>query len=87
MSYCSPDDGNQLVVVHLGSSGGGSDLVMALHHSRGEDVVGELVAVLSHQFTKVLSRDLDVRVSNQLTASQKNKVRGGIIKNAPSSNL
>ncbi len=75
------------MVVHLGSSGGGSDLVMALHHSRGEDVVGELVAVLSHQFTKVLSRDLDVRVSNQLTASQKNKVRGGIIKNAPSSNL
>ena len=75
------------MVVHLGSSGGGSDLVMALHHSRGEDVVGELVAVLSHQFTKVLSRDLDVRVSNQLTASQKNKVRGEIIENAPSSSL
>ena len=67
----SPDDGNQLAVVHLRD---GSDLVLALHHPRGEDLIGEVVAVLGHQFNKVLQRELDLKVSNHLTAKAKNKV-------------
>ncbi len=69
--FHSPDDGNQLAVVHLRD---GSDLVLALHHPRGEDLIGEMVAVLAHQFNKVLNREVDIRVANQLTARAKNKV-------------
>ncbi len=68
----SPNDGNQLVCVHVSN---GSDVVMSLRHPKGEDLVGELVAVLSHQFTKVLHKDLPIMVANNMTVSAKGKVR------------
>jgi hypothetical protein len=63
----SPDDGNQLVVVHLH---GTSDLLLTLKSARNEDLTGELVGVLTAQFKKMLNKQLDVTVSNQLRVSQ-----------------
>ncbi len=59
----SPDDGNRLVVLRLRTS---SDLVLSLKSASGADLTGELVGVLASHFAKMMGRDLDIRVSNEL---------------------
>ena len=62
----SPDDGNQLVVVHIKNN---SDLVLSLKSRKNEDLTGELIGVLTAHFDKAFGRSLSVRVSNELEAT------------------
>jgi len=57
-------DGNQVVIIHLDSTAGNSDLVLSL--STTGDKIGELVAILAHRLAKAKSGgpDLAVVVNN-----------------------
>jgi len=59
----SPDDGNQLVVIHLREH---NDLILSLVSSKNEDLVGELVAVLATHYARLTSRELPVVAANVL---------------------
>ena len=66
----SPDDGNQLILVHLKSS---NDLVLSLTSKKNEDLTGEAVGVLCAHFSKMMNRPLPVSVSNELKAKSGKK--------------
>ena len=79
----SPDDGNQLVVVHIKNN---SDLVLSLKSRKNEDLTGELIGVLTAHFDKAFGRSLSVRVSNEL-AILSGCISKGLTANGPISNL
>ena len=69
----SPDEGNQLVVVHLRQPA--NDLIMSLTSLKQEDLVGELVGVLASRYARLTAKQLPVTASNVLKFQSGKKVQ------------
>ena len=65
-------------------SGKSNDLILSLTNKRSEDLIGEVVGLLSNHFRKKMGRELTVNVSNNLHARQGGKNKPVMIQADPS---